>query len=272
MKEIHSLANLKHWRIPLLTLMVAVLSSSCGTYYFPQTGHLPLIKQKGELVAEVGIVPAISTLVSTGEEIFRGHRPNTFMYQATCAYSFSDHWAAQIASRNVVNPSHQAMVGWFNPLGENATVEIYGGYGYSLSDSWSAVHDYHAWGNAQTVFLQGDIGIPSYTPSWWKSISFSTAFGLRVGGVRMNYQEEQSYAEYDPVTDHFNSVFVRTPGIVHKSFLELQPIIQLGIGGKRLKLEVGMGLSFMTYHTHPDTSPISGNISLSYRIPLLRNQ
>lgn len=233
---------------------------------------MPLVSQKGELVAEMGVVPAMVSMGLVEEGLETGSIPNFFPYQAACSYAITDHWAVQIASRNSISTRHQAMVGWYNPLSDNATVEVYGGYAYSVCSSGNMAELPYTrqWGDAHTLFLQGDIGIPSYKLSWDPRTSVSCGFGLRVGGLRMNYQEERHEQVYDPENDSYSSEVSTLPGVNHVTTLEVMPMIQLGIGGEHFKFELGIGHSFTPSKVQHLTLPLTLNASLTYRLPLLK--
>ena len=253
-----------------MVMLGALLSTGCSSYYFPQMGRMPLHTQQGELVAEVGIPQiALGAEMAVGQFGLDG----CILYQASCSYAVTDHLAVQLSSRNIMDPRHQVMVGWYNPLSEHATFEVYGGYAYQkcsyVNDAMidlEGYSDYRLQGNAPTVFVQGDIGFPSYKPAWSNRIEFTAGAGLRAGGVLMNYHRYDYERVYDGTS---SSVVMTGEGDYSAKMFELQPMVQLGVGGPRWKIEIGACYSLMLGPGWPTTYPFSTNLSVTYRIPLL---
>lgn len=151
------------YSIILLAGLFISLFTACTPAYIPNAIHTPLFKQKGEIHGQVG----------TG----------------TCGYDFQGAYAvtdnigvmlnASIANRtsDSTNNYHKhAFVemagGYYYPIDQNATVEIYGGYGIGAVDAYyensllvSSARAYH-----HRVFIQPAIGVStkifdaSFTP------------------------------------------------------------------------------------------------------------
>lgn len=258
----------------LLTLVAAMTMTSCGTYYFPQSARMPLMSQRGELVVDVNVpLTAYSTVCAIED----GLVANSWWYNASVAFAFADHWAAQLSSRNNdLDIRHEAMVGRFWPINNDVTLEVYGGYGYARctgfqQDSYGG-REWTRQGNAQTLFVQGDIGLPSYKTKWSGKCAFTAGFGLRMGGLMSNYVTHY----YAPPTNDSNGQWVEqeetrtTPGQCWG--VELEPTLKLGVGGERLKCEAWGGWSWISATYVPNNLPWNVNLTLSYRIPLTRSK
>lgn len=247
-------------------MLCSLLFSGCA-YYIPQVGHIPLMSQRGELVAEAGIGPAAMDAYVLASE---GASDCPWFYQAACAYAPTDHLALQLSSRKYADTRHQIMAGYYTPLGENAVVEVYGGYAYAkCSDRDREDGEWSRYGNAQTFFVQGDIGIPSVRPSWDKKTAYSIAFGLRAGGLWLDYMEDRRLYVWDE--EHLDGQWVPQPTKQHNvTGFELQPMLQVGIGGDRFKIEWAIGYSWTVFPNGQNLGffPASCNLSLTYRIPL----
>lgn len=254
----------------ITALATVMLMTSCGAFYFPQMGNMPLVSQKGELVAEAAVAPMVidPLLLIDG-----GYGTRGLPYQLACSYAATDHMVAQISLRRMdgAEVRHQAMAGWYTPLGDHATVEVMGGFAagrsMAVNESLKSVEgytDYRIKGRYQCLFVQGDIGFPSFSPVWLKKIAFSAGFGLRAGGVWMKY-DQSNYGR--PDEDGVCPLTSVDLGMT-ASLFELQPMLQLGLGGHRFKMEIGAGHSFFLGSQWPEWFPLSVNLSFTYRIPL----
>lgn len=242
-----------------------LLLTSCGySYYYPQSGRMPLVSQQGELVVDANIPFAAMNLESA---IVYSPKDMLFAYDASLAYAFTDHFAAQMSSRKTIDTRHEAMLGWYSPLGSHATVELYGGYAYALCSARDETYCWSKKGTAQTIFMQADIGFPSYTSSLL-SCSFTAGFGIRVGGVSYDYTTT-NYTVIHNGSETVAEITDITPVQMLKG--EIQPLVKLAWGWERLKFEVSAGWSWMDTPNWSDHCPWGFNCALSYRIPLKRN-
>lgn len=260
-----------------LAMAAAMLLSACGTYYNPQSVRMPLVSQKGELVVDANVPLSAWSAVISSEAIHKhDFSIRSCFYNASATYAFADHWAAQLSSRYFFDFRHEAMVGWYAPLGEQATVEVYGGYGYAKckDDSGHNGGDPTIWsqeGAAHTFFAQGDIGFPSYKPKWCKRCAFTAGVGLRIGGVYCDWVTRN----FDHVYDSEAGVYVWSQAGSSDGWslrYEIQPMLKLGFGGERLKLEAAAGLSDLGGWEGPRYEPWTASLTLSYRVPLLRKK
>lgn len=260
--------------ILIAIILATMLMAGCSAFYQQQSVRMPLVSQKGELVVAVDApIAALSTMYLLDASAKHEFSMEGFFYNASASYAFADHWAAQLSSRRVLDTRHEAMVGWYTPLGGHATVEVYGGYSYARcvgSPENREVHGYVSReedGAAHALFVQGDIGFPSYTPKWpRRCASFTAGVGLRLGGVYSSYTARQ-YGRPD------NGPVVMTGSSTEWSICyEIQPILKLGIGGERMKCEVSAGLLTFGGWNAPSHDPLTASLTLSYRIPLLKEK
>lgn len=261
----------------IVLLSAVVMMTGCGAYYNPQSVRMPLVSQKGELVVDANVPLAAWSAVISSEAIHKhDFSIRSCFYNASATYAFADHWAAQLSSRYFFDFRHEAMVGWYAPLGEQATVEVYGGYGYAKCSRGEGTSEYGYYrrkqsGCAQTFFLQGDVGFPSYKPKWCKRCAFTAGVGLRIGGVYCDWVTRN----FDHVYDSEAGVYVLSQTGSSDGWslrYEIQPMLKLGFGGERLKLEAAAGLSDLGGWEGPRYEPLTASLTLSYSVPLLRKK
>ncbi len=254
-----------------IAMLFAIMATGCS-FYKSQVSQMPLVSQKGELVAEASIVAPVATLGIMTEDLVHNHSIsiNDIKYRLSCAYGLTDHIAIQLSSKNLFMPRHQAMVGWYTPAWENGVFEVYGGYAYEVCSSFDGFEDVtmRQDGHAQIYFVQADLGLPSYQIKWWPKIKLTAAVGMRTGGVFMNYTQ----------TDYLFSKALQSPKTVTEvesehddSRFALQPMMKFGLGGERWKIELGAMFLWMSGDKDPQYDPLSMALGFSYRLPLKFN-
>jgi len=228
-----------------IAILFAIMASGCS-FYKSQVTQMPLISQKGELVAEASID------------------------HVACAYGLTDHIAVQLSTKPLFANRHQAMVGWYTPVGTSGVFEMYGGYAYERCSYFEGFEDItmRQDGNAHVCFMQADIGMPSYRPEGWNKVRLTGALGLRAGGVFMDYTQ----------IDYILSKTLSTPKTVtekqslhNDSRFALQPMVKVGLGSDRWKVELGAMYLWMSGDNDPLYDHYGISLNLTYRLPLKLN-
>lgn len=217
---------MKNPKLLYLLALLLVFLASCYPAYYPTKPNTPLLGGKGEGSASLAIGPS--------------------SYEGQAAYAITEGLAFGISGCRVLYSSEspvQQTSGWqfdigpgyYRPYGKNRVFEIFGGYGYSDMhlEEGNSVNNFDY--TIHKLYLQPAIG--------FRNTNIEGAFGLRFVAV--------------------SALELNAQNILSGTFLE--PFAQFRAGGKRLKLELGAGLSFPVTPIDIQYVPAVVTIGLHYR-------
>ena len=171
--------------LPLLLIALALSMFSCKVMYVPNAQNVPLMKEKNDLKASVGLED-VQVAYAVTDNI--GVMANGF-------YKKSD-WTITSGTRNNKYFSSRTLfeggVGYFKPLSGNTVFETYAGggmghvqYNYDLMDD-GALQEANEFGvNMVRFFIQPAIGVQKET--------FGFAFSSRFAGVSFAEPDTLNY-------------------------------------------------------------------------------
>ena len=241
-------------RLHMVLLLLSLwLASSCA-YYQPQVAKMPLMQEKGELQVTAGMTPVLPLALGS----------NGFYYQLDASYAITDHWGAAFYSTNLP-PHQQLMVGYYAPLTPNITTEVFGGYAVRQCDQvlgWRIYgEDYEYYrGLGHHPFVQVDIGIPAYHPSWCPRLSLMAGVGLRAGCLFSNY-----HAQLYDFSEEQGEWVLDKEWTASEHHWITTPMVQLGIGGKWWMLHVSGGHNFSNNNRIVEIADLM--VGLTIKIP-----
>lgn len=206
-----------------LPFMLATLFGSCVVYH-PHNVDIPLLHQKGEL--EVDANCSMSFLRLDGSA-----------FNATVSYAPLNHVGVQVAASTSNKDSYflQAAAGGFLPMGDNAVLEGYAGYGFgtslhmttmSLDDSYHEVRGhynlYFGQVNVGSVDLLGGI--------------LDFGIGFKGGLMVPNFERNLVKADGQTVFEEKHT----------DSHVLLQPQFVIRAGWQIVKLSFNLGYAYLT--------------------------
>ena len=111
-------------------LLFAIMFQSCNVMYSPSMQNTPLLQEKKEVVANIGINDIQGAYAVTDHVgvMLNGYYNNGASNDYS-SYDYYDSWSRQERKQWHV----EAGAGYFNKLNDNAIVEIFGGLGYGSS-------------------------------------------------------------------------------------------------------------------------------------------
>ena len=201
----------------LFALTVLLTTAGCSIYH-PQLANVPLIEHKGDtrVAASLHFLsgPGLSTTISTG---------------------LTDHLAAQVHASfdgPDVFYTHMA-VGLYLPH-EKGVFETYLGLGRGNGDVYIDADPASARGPYMCHFLQFNYG--------WK-LSEKSTIGVSFKGGALWPRVRWSGSAYDAATDSWISV----SGVDDNAHALLEPQIFYRVGNERLKFQVQLGYSYVSF-------------------------
>ncbi|MDD4968718.1 MAG: hypothetical protein PHT07_04745 [Paludibacter sp.] len=220
----------------IVILLTGLVLNSCYVYY-PQTGDIPLIKQKKELRVDGGIslLPAVNGTISYG-------LTDTIAIQTSLHYiNTVDSWGYLI----------NGAIGLYkyNPK-NNWSKEIYVGFGNGYADTfYESYHSGRLKGNYQLYFVQGNIGRRGL-----KLKFIECAFGLKLGLLNSHFRIEDVYGVH-PNENKLSAL--------------IEPIISIKLGGERLMVNIKPSLCSLKKISGNGEDlpyfPLAIGLSLNYR-------
>lgn len=211
-------------RIFLMASAVWMLAA-CGAY-IPHSVSMPMIDHKGALNADAAF--------TSGSGYFAG--------QASAAYGFTDHLAAQVYVSNIPTTHLQGMVGSYWPLGSHFHVDAYGGYAHQWVDErYDDAADgsfMNFNGSHNIIFLQGDIGTTGRSKDWSDGLYFTGGLTMKVGCLLSDVT--LATPRYDAYGNHVGTSYDQ----LNSSCMLFEPSIQLGVGWGWISFNTRIGISF----------------------------
>lgn len=255
----------QHLHLPrvVFALVFAISLQSCNIMYSPSMQNVPLLQEKHEVAATVGLNDLQGAFAVTDHF---GVMLNGYFNNGTTSYTDPYTWSSTERKSAHV----EAGAGVFKKLNDNSTVEIFGGGGYGNSsikelfrDSLNAIpslrNSYSA--NLIRFFIQPAIG---YTVE-----NFDVAFSTRI--LFQKYTDPSIYG-YSPVDLYDNKLL----DLDKQVFAFIEPAITMRFGYKYIKFHAQAILSYK-YNTTPlNYMPIIINVGfhldLSKRWNMVKNK
>jgi hypothetical protein len=206
-----------------LPLLLTSLFGSCVIYH-PHNVDIPLLREKGEVDVDANFSPSAPLL---GAPAFNG----------TVSFAPLNHVGIQAAvcMSNANSFYMQAAGGGFLPMGDNAVLEGYAGYGFGTSvhksdisgeNSYNKVH-----GHYNLVFGQVNTG-------WVNLLGgiFDIGFGFKGGLMMPNFEKDLVHA---------NGEVVKEKELTDSHVL-LQPQFMVRMGWQQVKLSLNIGYAYLS--------------------------
>lgn len=206
-----------------LPLLLTSLFGSCVIYH-PHNVDIPLLREKGEVDVDANFSLSAPLL---GAPAFNG----------TVSFAPLNHVGIQAAvcMSNANSFYMQAAGGGFLPMGDNAVLEGYAGYGFGTSvhksdisgeNSYNKVH-----GHYNLVFGQVNTG-------WVNLLGgiFDIGFGFKGGLMMPNFEKD---------VVHPNGEVVKEKELTDSHVL-LQPQFMVRMGWQQVKLSLNIGYAYLS--------------------------
>ena len=206
-----------------LPLLLTSLFGSCVIYH-PHNVDIPLLREKGEVDVDANFSLSAPLL---GAPAFNG----------TVSFAPLNHVGIQAAvcMSNANSFYMQAAGGGFLPMGDNAVLEGYAGYGFGTSvhksdisgeNSYSKVH-----GHYNLVFGQVNTG-------WVNLLGgiFDIGFGFKGGLMMPNFEKDLVKASGEVVKEKE----------LTDSHVLLQPQFMVRMGWQQVKLSLNIGYAYLS--------------------------
>ena len=239
-------------RFYLFAVLAASLAlPSCKIMYMPNAQNVPLMKEKGEIRANVGVSNYQGSYALTeniGLMLNGQYRNSTFTGESgSYNYEYS-------SSRWLVEGGG----GYFKPLGEDGVVEAYGGLGYggvtfdrSSQDSSggtqvNSTDRYNA--NMIKLFIQPAIGVTSEYADF--------AFSMRFVGAKFSSIDTIGYTEQDLINEQIS-------GVEKPFFAFIEPAITVRGGWKYVKFHTQFIYSHLLTKEELNRSPFNFNVGIN---------
>lgn len=213
-----------------------------GCIAHPQMADLPLARERGELQLGAGLAGS-GTLHASAS-----YAPTRWL--AVQAFGSSNPYGQ--------NSYIQGAAGYFRPISEKGSWELYAGYGQGSGKARDASGPGGERGTYRMGYLQGNIGR--------RNTAFAHAdfgMGIKAGILWADWNKNDNY-EIDGVYTDVDQDFKR-------NYFVCEPQGMLRIGGKRLKFSAQMGIGWafpLTGSLNPRLryAPINLGLGASYRI------
>jgi hypothetical protein len=206
-----------------LTLVMSISVLSCKIMYVPNSQNVPMLEEKGDIKAVVGIKDLQATYAVT----------NHFGIMANGYYNKND-WS--ITSGTLENKyfSTRSLIeggaGYYTTLGDNGRFEVYGGagyghvkYNYDLLDNGVNTETNTFDIDLLRVFLQPAIGTQS------DNVCF--AFSTRIAGVSFSGIDSVGYTPVELESQGLNE-------LTDNLFLFIEPALTLRLGFKYVQFQL----------------------------------
>jgi hypothetical protein len=228
-------------RLYLLTLTAAAcLISSCQSYYYaPTMQHVPLFREAGELRAQA----AFSSAGAFGTE-GQASYSLTNELAVMAGYTYFNGGANQMGTSFSRGSMAELAAGYYKPLGQNYSVEVFGGMGLG-----SGRNRYLNGGDTRLhmakAFVQPNMG--------FRNAALELALSTRLSVLNYYTLDIQGYFDS---TDESQLAYLSD----HRTSLMAEPAATLRLGWKAIKLQAQLGFAFNL--TAPDLPINRGNANV----------
>jgi len=239
----------KKKKVQIVGFLFLLSIQSCAVIYAPSMENTPMLQEKHEVSATVGLSDFQAAYAVTNHfgVMLNGHYKNGSSFSISEDNGFEDYTTSKESSRKHI----EGGVGLFNKLGEKTLVEIYGGFGggnttlkkyerYSTDTVSSLRNRFNA--DYTRFFLQPAIGI---TTDYLDFI-----FSMRI--LIQKYQNVRTFGYSTPEELYSDKLYQ----IDQPSFLFFEPALTMRFGYKYVKLEAQVILSNQLNADQLDNMPL----------------
>ncbi|MBL4715786.1 MAG: hypothetical protein JKX95_04045 [Bacteroidia bacterium] len=245
-----------------LLAILAMLGSSCKIMYKPNMMNVPLFKEKGEIVANVGVKNfqgAYAVTENIGVMV-NGYYDKGGWEASTSDTTFGTSLTQYTTKRSLI----EGGAGYFKSINDQIVAEVFVGGGLGQS-SW----DLSGYENGAPV------GTPNvYTASYLK-IFAQPSVGIKQDIVDFIFTTRFVFLKFSNIETNYSQsqlVFENLDGIEVPSYLFLEPALTLRVGYKWVKFHMQMGYSAKLTNDDLNTQTLMFNTALHFDIAKRFNQ
>ncbi len=221
----------------ILSTISFALLTAC-TVYQPQITDIPLISHKNDLRIDGGFSANMST-------------------QLTLSYGLTEDLALQTYGSIGSDEKYylQGAIGYYNPMGNNTIMELYGGVGFGYGSAYRDANLGNLYGPFQLYFSQFNIGRVQN-----KFAHMDYGLGIKAGLFNSFFTDRNFYGFYSeegPFTTYHDHSFL------------IEPTLFMRLGGEKLKLSIKLGFclidQFSEYEKRLPYSYYNLGLGINYR-------